>query len=842
MSHEVPFMPPSLNRIAYYRDRCAPPLTQATLARALGKHVNTIQLWEKQGVPSAADLLRLATLFVERRAIMDYETALKFWELSGRESFPAPLELRRLFHTAPRTAAVEWPTDILPPSGPLPHGSLLALRRNRLFVGRLDELRALAAALESPDTTAVITGIAGMGKTQLACEFAHRYGQFFSGGVFWISFADPGAVPAGIAACGGAEHLNLWPDFDTLPLDKQVRLVLAAWRDVIPRLLVFDNCEDQDLLAEWRPPTGGCRVLVTSRRARWNAALVGHVMQLQPLGRAESIALLRGHGAGLPAGVAFGGPAADADFDAIAAELGDLPLALHLAGAYLAYRYPGLEPARYLAELRGVRDDTSRPENILEHASLQGGDASPTRHHQHLALALALSYHRLRPVNPVDMLARELLARAAYFAPGEPLPRALLLATVAPPDAADDKRVGSEDALARLVGDLGLLELGVGGTLRIHRLVAGFVRGSGGDAAAQEAVELAMLAEGGRLNEQRLPALMLALQAHMRAVTDAACQRNDARAADLCAVLGWQLLLLGAYSDARPYLQLSLSIREDLFGDNHPNTAASLNLIGLLHQFQGDLAIAQPFFERALAIWEQTLGPDHGETAAALNNLGNLLWRRGQYALAQPYFERSLEINLRVYGLDHSAPARVLNNLGYLFLSQGQYANAQEYFERALAIREKVHPANHPSTAQTLNNLGDLFLAQKDFTRAHHYYTRSLAMRQVVFGSHHVDIAESLRHLGHIQLAYGDFAGAQQYYERALAISAALTGADSLESVWNLDALGDVFFAKQEDVVARSYYERALAIFEAHFIPDHHNIQRVRQRLAEIAQRAGGEP
>jgi hypothetical protein len=62
--------------------------------------------------------------------------------------------------------------------------------RNVQFVGREADLQALAAIVKSGTTAAVATGIGGVGKTQLAVEFAHRYGQFFTGGAFWLSFAD----------------------------------------------------------------------------------------------------------------------------------------------------------------------------------------------------------------------------------------------------------------------------------------------------------------------------------------------------------------------------------------------------------------------------------------------------------------------------------------------------------------------------------------------------------------------------------------------------------------------------------------------------------------------------
>ncbi|KPV54401.1 hypothetical protein SE17_03970, partial [Kouleothrix aurantiaca] len=215
--------------------------------------MNTIQHWEKRGAPSPADLFRLTRLFVERGAIGDHETAARFWEISGREPFPELPELRRLFEDGEALADLErLSEDTLPCHAPLPPRSWMPLHRNPLFVGRVAELQTLAAALTTGDA-AVVTGMGGIGKTQLACELVHRYGQFFPGGVFWLSFADPNIVPAEIAGCGGPGCMELCPNFGSLPLDDQVRLVLAAWQDPIPRLLIFDNRADEELLARWRP-------------------------------------------------------------------------------------------------------------------------------------------------------------------------------------------------------------------------------------------------------------------------------------------------------------------------------------------------------------------------------------------------------------------------------------------------------------------------------------------------------------------------------------------------------------------------------------------------------------
>src|SRR4030095_6695032 len=113
--------------------------------------------------------------------------------------------------------------EIIPTLAPLPPHSRMPLSRNPLFVGRQPDLQAVARVLKGGEAvaigqteTAATTGLGGIGKSQLACEFVHRYGQFFAGGVFWLSFAEAKAVPAEIAAFGGPRGFDLSPNFCTL--------------------------------------------------------------------------------------------------------------------------------------------------------------------------------------------------------------------------------------------------------------------------------------------------------------------------------------------------------------------------------------------------------------------------------------------------------------------------------------------------------------------------------------------------------------------------------------------------------------------------------------------------
>jgi tetratricopeptide (TPR) repeat protein len=825
-------------------------IIQDELGYAIGREGRTaIEYYRKGHVPPQLVVVETLARELVQRARLEEQWLSDFLRYAGHpapnqlvnELFPALSATTELSHNPPHElSTVEppfhsmiLPVGQLPPPSPLPSGSVMPLSRNPHFVGREQDLLRLAHAFNTGQTaavsqvgTAAATGLGGMGKTQLASEFVHRYGQFFPGGVFWLSFENPQAVPAEIAYCGGPGAMELRPDFTTRLQEEQVRLVQAAWQESTPRLLVFDNCEDPTLLARWRPTGGGCRVLVTSRRGEWDPILNVEVLPLGVLGRAESVELLRRHV-----------PYAEVDLlDAIAAELGDLPLALHLAGSYL-YRYRrAISPAQYLAQLQDPL--------LLQHPSfleISSSTLSPTEHVQHVGRTFALSFDRLKPADDRDALARRLLVHMAHFAPGEPVWYDILVRTLDLEPTQPNDAVRAEDAFARLI-ELGLIQVEDEKGMRVHRLLAAFVQETLVDEAAlgQRKIEEEIYANLRRANDEGAPLTLLPGALHMRYVVEAAAARDPLWGAEMATALGRHLWHTGDYEGARQHYLQALAVRRQHLGEEHPDTADSYNNIGMLLRDLGDFSGCRANLEQALALRLKLLGESHADTADTISELGVLCWteRRNEEAVA--HFMRALAICEQVLGMDHPATAEVANNLGVLY-KEGldDPARARPYLEQALRVRRATLGEQHPYTALVHHNLGFVLEDLDDWQAARRAYEQALDIRRTTLGIDHPDTAHTMSMLGDLLVRHGEVSSGHAYIEQALASSLRVVGEQHLLTAVCHTYLGECLWTQGELAEAREHLAKATAIRETLYRNDHPKLAHTLDAQGMIAYAQG---
>jgi tetratricopeptide (TPR) repeat protein len=695
-------------------------------------------------------------------------------ESAARDALLAGVRLERARPTAPPGFPGAVPRSVpqrprfpgaLPPIWNLPHP------RNPNFTGRETLLTQLRAALTSGQPAALtqaIHGLGGVGKTQLAVEYAYRHAADYDL-VWWVRAEEAATLAADYAAL--AAPLDL-PQKD----DPDQRLVVQAVRHELGQrpgwLLVFDNAQNPQDLHGYLPQAETGHVLVTSRNPAWR--VVARPLTVQVWERDESVAFL------LKRTDQTDEDAADALADA----LGDLPLALAQAGAYVDQTGGSL--AGYLDLFRSRQRDL-----------LRRGKPSPDYPHT-VATTWEIAFQRVQQASPAGA---DLLNLCAYLGPddipqdllrggGQHLPQPLAEAIGDPLDF---------DQAVVALRQYSLLER-TGQALSVHRMVQAVARDRLPEEARRTWAEAAL-----RLVNGAFP-----------------FDSDDVGTWPECA-----RLLPHALAAARQAEALGVAAEA---------TGRLLNQAGLYLMGRAQFAQAKATYERALAIGEATLGPDHPKVAIRVNNLGGVLKALGDLHGAQAHYQRALAIWEKQLGPEHPQVAIGVNNLGMVLQALGDLDGARQAFERVLGILEKTLPPEHPYVAATTNNLGGVLQALGDLDGARAHYQRALAIDEAAFGPHHPNVAIRVNNLGSVLKALGDLDGARAHYQRALAIDEAALGPHHPEVATDLWNLGTVLQKQGEIQNAREAYQRALATFERFLGPDHQRTRGVRQYLDSLPQ------
>jgi tetratricopeptide (TPR) repeat protein len=740
---------------------------------------------------------------------------------------------------------------VRPPGPPLI--SDLFPHRNPNFTGRESLLAQLCSALTSGQLAALtqaIHGLGGVGKTQLAVEYAYRHAAEYNL-VWWVRAEEPAALAADYAALAGP--LNL-PQKD----DPDQRLVVQAVRRELGQrtgwLLIFDNAQDPKDLRPYLPPGGAGHVLITSRYSAWRG--VANPLTVQVWERTESVAfLLKRTGQ------------ADEAADALAKALGDLPLALAQAGAYIETNRTTF--AEYLELFQSRRTELWEDEH------------PPLGYSRTVATTWSLAMDQVRQDSPAGV---DLLNLCAFLGPddipqtllsegGEHLPQPLS-ATVT------DLRAMNQAVAALL--QYSLMEKAED-ALSVHRMVQAVAR----DRLPEEARRTWAGAAVGLVNgafPSDIQDDMLTWPVCARLLPHALAAAGHAEALGVAPEATGRLLnqtglyLWGRaeFAEAKALLERALAIDEAAFGPDHPNVASAVNNLGLVLKDLGDLAGARAHYERALAIWERQLGPEHPQVATGVNNLGRVLHDLGdldgarvalERALAideaafgphhpsvardvnnlggvlkalgdlegaRTHYERALAIDEAAFGPDHPSVARDVNNLGLVLKDLGDLAGARAAFERVLGILEKTLPPEHPYVAATTSNLGLVLQALGDLAKARAHYERALAIDEATYGPHHPNVARDVNNLGSVLKDLGDLAGARAALERALAIDEAAFGPHHPKVAIDVNNLGDVLKDLGDLDGARAHFERALQICRQSLGEDHPNTVLVQDNLHSL--------
>jgi tetratricopeptide (TPR) repeat protein len=657
------------------------------------------------------------------------------------------------------------------------------------FTGREEELDALDDALGVADRaviTQTITGLGGVGKSQLAARYVQQRADGYDI-VAWIRAEDGGIADlSALAGKLGASVEGLSPS-----VRAQIALVwLCAgaqrW------LLVLDNVERPEQLEYCRPRTGSGRVLVTSRDRTLRQ--FGPVLSVDVFDENTATTYLTDRA---------DRPGDERAARELAGALGCLPLALSHAAAYCQ---SGTSFSDYL-DLLG---ELPARELFDSHSELS--------YAQTVASTWKTS---TQAVSKDAALATNVLEMAAHLGP-DAIPKSLFSVLVDAETALGRKRLmDAFNALARF--SLATID---DDSVSVHRLLQKVVRDDATARGDQTGLlhSLAALA-GGFPDDVRLPAawpLCEQLVAHAFALADSCRQPGDAgpplinllnRACDYLyrakpgrrglalaqrTVVHAERIVGGAHavtlttrnnlarayndvgrtSEAIALFEPLLADCERTLGAQHPETLRTSNNLAFAYHDAGRTSEAIALFEPLLADCERILGAKHPDTLTTCHSLARTYRDSGRTVEAIALFEPLLADRQRLLGAEHPDTLTTRNNLALAYRDAGRTGDAIAILEPLLADRERLLGAEHPDTLGARNNLALAYHNAGRIGRAIALFAPLLADRERLLGAEHPDTLRTGNNLARTYRDAGRVADAIALFESLLADRERLLGAE----------------------------------------------------------------
>jgi CRP-like cAMP-binding protein/tetratricopeptide (TPR) repeat protein len=726
---------------------------------------------------------------------VDYQvkkTRVSAWVHLAGEAVPPPRPAGQPGRNPPAPSATGTdPQDNARPAGssgwasPLPVaaplGRLPAEVRGR--DGLIDELRrALRPYPWRASRAFVIAGMGGLGKSTIALE-ATRMAKARGYRVWWVGAADTALLTGGMLEV--LRELRA-PESVMAPVrDGAPTAPARAWEYLNGEhlagrrwLLVFDGADNPAVLAGpdattpadgtgWLRADPSGMVIVTTRNRDpqvWGARVI--LRELKPLDEEAGAEVLRDLAPDVtdPAG---------AEARRLSRRLGGLPLALHLAGAYLGSSFArwssfaAYHDALDSVELPAALDDIEGP----------GADTRAT-----LQRTWDLSLDTLAAQGRPQ--ARQFLLVLSCFAPATPIPPRLLqpqplaglLASYV--DEHDDVLRALREGLQGL-RHTGLIEVsgsdGPGGlnAVTMHPVVADVNRRrlsalAEADRAAVQATAAALLqAAAAGLEAARpgdWPAWRL-LVPHVNAAIDLLAADLDppvlGRLLTASAACTEALLGGGRRAAAEKLAQASVVAAAYLSRED-PAAMTARGQLALTLIRRGSIGEAEMLYRDLLADRRQVQGDDHPDTLATRHDLAAAIGLQGRYGQAEQLYRQLLDDDYRLLGPDHRHTLAARHNLARMIGRQGRYAEAEELCREVLADQRRLLGDTHPDTLATRHSLARITGMAGRYADAEQMYRRVLDERRQVLGNDHPDTLSTRHRLARMIGLQGRYAEAEE--------------------------------------------------------------------------------
>jgi tetratricopeptide (TPR) repeat protein len=581
-------------------------------------------------------------------------------------------------------------------------------------IGREAALLAVREQLTSGKRTAIgqtasFMGLGGLGKTQLAVEYAYRFRDDYPNGVIWLN-ADQDIDAQLTELSEKARWVS--PHSEHKYKLEVAQRRLRTYSDC---LIIFDNLEDQSAIEDYLPePQADPHILVTSRTQQPGFKPI----PLDPLDETLSIELLYQE-----AGRHAEDEVEETAAREIARTLGGLPLALELAGAYLQFR--SISFRQYLDLLN---------KNLKEATKVKFTGGGFTRHETDLYSTLKIN----EEVFTEEPRLRDILDLLTWSGTA-PMGISLMC------------KLLDVESPTELIGALGL-----GVSLRmlqkspdtesysIHRLLSEVRREEIPLDGRKEWANQMCRRVGDWFQERRrdfsnLPVLEAEID-HLKAWQAHALKYAPEQTSRLIWLESYPPYHRGRFQEAKTLIETALRLFEQHQTKDDKLKAHLLNDLGRCHHYLLKTRTALDYYERALEIRQGIFGEYHADTADSLNDIAVAYGTLGEHARGLEFDKRALAIRLKVLGEHNPDTALSYRNVGatYTWLP-GQSKQALEQAEKGLNIALEIQGEQHPSIAHALDIMRSVYVGMGNLKRAQEYAQKALNLYRELLGDQHAE-------------------------------------------------------------------------------------------------------
>ena len=691
--------------------------------------------------------------------------------------------------------------------------------RNAQFTGRDDVLERLRDMLLSSSVTAVLPqalhGLGGVGKTQVALEYAHRFKGDYDL-IWWLSAEQPDLIATELADL--ARPLGVRVGENVAEAATQVLETLRRGEPHNRWLLIFDNADDPNDLKAFLPEGRG-HVLITSRNPAWSQEAAP--FEVDVFDRRESVEHLQRRVPGM----------SEEDADAMAAALGDLPLAIEQAGAWLAET--GIPASTYIDELA---------QQATEVLALN----QPADYPLPVATTWNISFQLLKERSPA---AVRLLELCSFLAP-EPISMTLLRrdemlrALIPYDDTLRDKMM-----LGRVIREIGRFALAkvdtASNSLQVHRLVQTVVRAQlSADEQERACHEVHRVLVGARPDEGDTDD-----PDNWPRYNEIWPHLVPSRARDCSEEQTLQLLIDRVrYMWKRGELDRALSYGRELEGlwraersETDRNTLSLrfhlANVLWSMGRFDEALEVNT----EVLAMQLDTLGPNHRHTLMTASGRAAALRALGRFAEALAADEETYATFAETFGSDFPQTLSSANNLAISYRLVGDFQKAASIDQNVWETRSEILGQKHPYTLSSAASLARDLLEAGEFGRAVDILRDTLAKCREALGDDFVDTLRTAKSLAVALRKAGELAEAEQLTQTTYQTYLDRFGPNHPDTLaCSLNLAADLS-ARDADGEAFEVMTACLAAYENSLGPEHPYTMVAVNNLA-LYTRAAGHP